>query len=125
MNMDDSIDKPFFSILGFQRSGTTLLRLLVDSHSKIAIPFESFVLVDFAKRYEQEKDFFDDEVVKERFVKDLLACISMFPKQNSSIFYTRWKRCRRIVITYRNGGYRILKPCHNGVKSYLDLKKWQ
>lgn len=39
-----------FFILGVQRSGTTMLRLMLDSHSSIAVPFESFVLIDFSRR---------------------------------------------------------------------------
>lgn len=37
-------------LLGFPRSGTTLLRVFLDAHPDLAIPFESFVLIDFAKR---------------------------------------------------------------------------
>ena len=41
--------EPVF-LLGFQRSGTTLLRLMLDAHPALAIPFESFVLIDFFNR---------------------------------------------------------------------------
>lgn len=33
-------DQPFF-VIGFQRSGTTLLRLMLDSHSEVAIPLDT------------------------------------------------------------------------------------
>jgi hypothetical protein len=41
--------RPFF-LLGVQRSGTTLLRLLLNAHSHLAIPFESMVLFEFASK---------------------------------------------------------------------------
>jgi len=62
-----------FFLLGVQRSGTTLLRLLLDSHYLIAIPFESFILVDFAKKisgtYNQLKTIRDRQMLLE----DLLS----------------------------------------------------
>jgi hypothetical protein len=42
---------PIF-VLGFPRSGTTLLSLMLDSHSQIAIPYESnFIVPYFKERY--------------------------------------------------------------------------
>ncbi len=38
--MPTSMNDPFF-ILGFQRSGTTLLRVMLDSHPEIAIPLDT------------------------------------------------------------------------------------
>ena len=40
---------PFF-IVGAQRSGTTMLRLMLNSHSKLSVPFESGFVVDFYRR---------------------------------------------------------------------------
>lgn len=48
-------DEPFF-IVGFPRSGTTLLRLMLNSHSRIAVPFES----DFIPRYYRALDAYGD-----------------------------------------------------------------
>ncbi len=45
---------PFF-ITGVHRSGTTLLRLIVDSHSRIACPPESFFLLPLSKILEDDK----------------------------------------------------------------------
>ena len=63
--------RPIF-ILGAQRSGTTLFRLMLDSHSKIAIPFESFVLIDFASRINEYNNLqtTDD---RQSLVNDLLS----------------------------------------------------
>src|SRR5215472_15083187 len=37
---------PFF-VVGAQRSGTTMLRLMLNSHSRIAVPFESAFLCQY------------------------------------------------------------------------------
>ncbi len=60
-----------FFILGAQRSGTTMLRLMLDRHSRIAVPFESFVLIDFFRRL---SDYGDLENKENRLclLKDLL-----------------------------------------------------
>lgn len=63
--------QPIF-LLGLPRSGTTLLRLLLNAHSRIAIPFESFVLIEYAARlneYNNLKTLKD----RHRLVNDLLA----------------------------------------------------
>ena len=46
--------QPFF-IVGFQRSGTTLLRMMLDSHPQVAIPLDTTGLW---ARYEQRLDEF-------------------------------------------------------------------
>ncbi|MEP9410019.1 MAG: sulfotransferase [Candidatus Brocadia sp.] len=45
----EPVKKQFF-IVGTQRSGTTLLRLILNSHSQIFIPRESFFLMPFLKK---------------------------------------------------------------------------
>ncbi len=47
---------PFF-IVGFQRSGTTLLRLMLDSHSRVAVPLDTTGLW---ARYEDRRAEFGD-----------------------------------------------------------------
>jgi hypothetical protein len=59
-------------VLGFQRSGTTLLRLFLDAHSALAIPFESMSLIDFYHRRTAYGDLSNMED-RARLVDDLLA----------------------------------------------------
>ena len=54
VSRDDSVARPFF-IVGFQRSGTTLLRMMIDSHPEVAIPLDTTGLW---ARYEQRLDEF-------------------------------------------------------------------
>ena len=61
-----------FFIVGVQRSGTTLLRLLLDSHSQVAIPFESMFLVSFAKRLSSDFNSLATHPDIEKLAKDLL-----------------------------------------------------
>jgi hypothetical protein len=71
-NVGHTIYNCFF-LLGVQRSGTTLLRLLIDSHSQIAIPFESFVLIDFYNKIQKKQynlAFMHD---RKKLVTDLLS----------------------------------------------------
>ncbi|MHA1381634.1 MAG: sulfotransferase family protein [Candidatus Helarchaeota archaeon] len=42
--------QPYFFIIGSQRSGTTLLRLLLNSHSNVAVPTESTFLMPFLRK---------------------------------------------------------------------------
>lgn len=62
-----------FFLLGVQRSGTTLLRLLLDAHSDIAIPFESFVLIDFASKIERQYNNLAEIDDRRRLVNDLVS----------------------------------------------------
>jgi protein-tyrosine sulfotransferase len=73
-------ETPFF-IVGVHRSGTTLLRLIVDSHSRIACPPESFFLLPLAQVLRDEKALegfkamgFAEDHVRER----LRECASYF-----------------------------------------------
>ena len=58
-------------LLGFPRSGTTLLRLFLDAHSQLAIPFESFVLIEFWHRLPEYP--LDTAAGRTRLVDDLLS----------------------------------------------------
>jgi Uncharacterised nucleotidyltransferase/Sulfotransferase family len=57
--------------IGAARSGTTLLRAMVDAHPDIAIPPESWFITEFASRRQQYETRRDFDV--ERFASDLLA----------------------------------------------------
>lgn len=60
-------------IVGFQRSGTTLLRVMLNSHPDLAIPLDTTGLWD---RYERKLDSYGDlsaEPGRSRIVGDLLA----------------------------------------------------
>ena len=64
--------EPFF-IVGFQRSGTTLLRLMLDNHPALAIPLDT---VGLWARYEDRLAEYGDltnEPDAQRLVTDLLA----------------------------------------------------
>jgi len=63
---------PFF-IIGFQRSGTTLLRLMFDNHPDLAIPLDT---VGLWARYEARLPEYgspDDDAASRRLIADLLA----------------------------------------------------
>lgn len=64
--------EPFF-IVGFQRSGTTLLRLMLDSHPEIAIPLDT---VGLWARYDHRLDqynFLREPADRRRLIADLLS----------------------------------------------------
>jgi hypothetical protein len=50
----DRCENPVF-LIGVHRSGTTLLRLIVDSHSNIACPPETFFLTGYARFFEIDR----------------------------------------------------------------------
>lgn len=65
------MQRPLF-IVGFQRSGTTLLRAMLDSHPDVAIPLDT---VGLWARYEDRLDAYGslaDEVQVRRLVGDIL-----------------------------------------------------
>ena len=55
--MIHKIDSNPIFIIGTQRSGTTLLRLILNAHSKVAIPEESTFLIPLLKRKNIKKTF--------------------------------------------------------------------
>jgi hypothetical protein len=71
MNVDHSADHgssvaepsvaPFF-IVGSGRSGSTLLRLMLDSHSRIAIPPETWYLIDLLEAFPFDRPLREDEI---------------------------------------------------------------
>lgn len=63
--------KPFVFLVGCERSGTTLLRAILSAHSELAIPGESYFIIEMLRcrsRYERE-----GHLNQERFVNDLSA----------------------------------------------------
>ncbi len=58
-----------FFIIGRSRSGTTLLRSMLDMHPNISIPNECTFILQLSKRYKDVKNW-SPEVI-ERFIKDL------------------------------------------------------
>ncbi len=57
---------PFLFVVGCGRSGTTLLRAMLDSHPALAVPPESWFVATLGRRYERRFD-------RDRFEVDLLA----------------------------------------------------
>jgi protein-tyrosine sulfotransferase len=79
-DVEASGEPPIF-LIGVHRSGTTLLRLIVDSHPRIACPPESFFLLGLSHVLEDEKAVeglramgFDEDHVRQR----LRECASYF-----------------------------------------------
>lgn len=73
--MSLSTNAPLF-IVGVGRSGTTLLSLMIDSHSKLAIPYES----NFFVRFYQEIDRFGDlnqEANRKAMVQEILKQVTI------------------------------------------------
>jgi hypothetical protein len=67
-----SAPPPIF-IVGFQRSGTTLLRLMLDSHPDIAIPLDTVGMwAGYAERLDRYGDLAREEN-RRRMVEDVLA----------------------------------------------------
>ena len=54
--MSESAAKPPLFLLGSQRSGTTMLRLMLNNHSHIAIPHESGFVTPYAEKLDQYGD---------------------------------------------------------------------
>lgn len=62
---------PIF-IVGAQRSGTTMLRLMLNAHSHIAIPFESDFIPKFYRRLDEYEDLHQAENIS-RLLGDIAA----------------------------------------------------
>ncbi|WP_041354885.1 sulfotransferase [Nitrosococcus halophilus] len=65
--------EPFF-IVGVHRSGTTMLRLMVNNHPNIAVPFESVFIPEFYRRLADYGD-----LTKQESVANLLRDIAAHP----------------------------------------------
>src|SRR5262249_45640831 len=66
--------EPIF-IVGFTRSGTTMLRLMLNQHPHLAIPFESGFIPPFYERLNKYGDLQSEEAVRR-----MLADIAAHPK---------------------------------------------
>jgi hypothetical protein len=62
---------PFF-IVGFQRSGTTLLRVMLDAHPRVAIPLDTVGLWDRYERKLPDYELLQTETGRQRIIEDLL-----------------------------------------------------
>lgn len=71
MSEDTGAKRPFF-IVGAQRSGTTMLRLMLNSHPHIAVPFESAFIPEFYRRLEAYGDLSEPQNVR-RLLDDIAA----------------------------------------------------
>ena len=63
--------EPFF-VVGFQRSGTTLLRMMLDSHPQVAVPFDT---VGLWERYHDKLSEYGNlrsETDVRRMISDIL-----------------------------------------------------
>lgn len=58
--MVTDLKQPMPLIVGVSRSGTTLLRMMLDAHSELAIPSETHMLHELAQTRGHERGFFDD-----------------------------------------------------------------
>jgi sulfotransferase family protein len=64
-NRGDASERPPVPfIVGVGRSGTTLLRLMLDAHSELAIPPETHFVPELIERFEADDDPAPDEVVE-------------------------------------------------------------
>ena len=60
-----------FFILGRPRSGTTLLRTLLDAHTNVSIPYEGQVIIDLFLKYGKIKQWSNDLLIK--FYNDAIS----------------------------------------------------
>ena len=68
--MNSPIDNiPFFFVVGRARSGTTLLRCLLDAHAEINIPLECAFIIHLHSKYGSRKDWRTEDL--ETFYQDL------------------------------------------------------
>ena len=89
---------PIF-ILGAQRSGTTLLRLLLNSHSRVAIPEEGDFFIPLMRKYRSN-------LKKEVDGKDLLRFIDYIQNNpqfklwllNAEVFFDEIKKRKRVYL---------------------------
>jgi hypothetical protein len=71
------VQQPPFFIVGFQRSGTTMLRLMLNAHSRLAVPFESDFIPKYFRRLDRYGDLRNqanvarllDDIAEEPFVR--------------------------------------------------------
>jgi hypothetical protein len=61
---------PFFFIIGRPRSGTSLLRMLLDAHPQVSIPFECPMILDLWPKYGQLKTWSTN--TKNEFCEDVV-----------------------------------------------------
>ena len=115
--LDNIKDVPIFFILGSPRSGTTLLRFLLDSHENIYIPLESPYIISLFRKYRNISEW--NEITFEKLFRDL----SFFQK------YKLWKadknKLKNDILLYgKNATYQIIcKIIHTNYFSLIPKKE--
>jgi len=71
INMEPKNKIPLFFIIGRPRSGTTLLRLLFESHPNVIIPPESPVILGLYRKYKKIKNWEENDILE--FINDLYS----------------------------------------------------
>lgn len=66
------MEKPPFFIVGVGRSGTTLIRLMINNHPNIAIPYESHFITKYYEKLNSYGDLSDKNNLR-KIVSDILA----------------------------------------------------
>jgi hypothetical protein len=66
-----AVNPPPFFVIGFQRSGTTLLRVMLDSHPEVAIPLDVTGL--WSRISQKHGDRLDSPAESRRLIESLLA----------------------------------------------------
>jgi hypothetical protein len=110
---------PFPFVIGCGRSGTTLVRALLDAHPAFAVPDESYFPVWFAReraRYER-----DGTLVVDRLVDDLIAHES-FGRWGLDADRVRREICAAAPTTFADGlrAYYASYACAHGKPRYAD-----
>jgi hypothetical protein len=65
--------KPPFFVVGAQRSGTTMLRLMLNNHPNITLPFESDFIPVFYRRLAEYGDLKREMSLADRIIFDQVA----------------------------------------------------
>jgi Sulfotransferase family len=115
--MAKQIDTPFFFIIGRPRSGTTLLRLLLEAHPNVIIPPESPIIINLYKKYRHISNWAQS---------DILSLIEDLKKQ---MYFETWLmkdedlKDKLLECTGENSFYNILKTIYLTYPSVFPKEK--
>ena len=104
---------PFFFILGRPRSGTTLLRTMLDAHPEINIPFEGKIILFLEKKYNHAENMSPE--LMEQFVQDILL-ISKVRLWPMDLVKTRERLINLEEPSFKN----VIKTIYLGFESVFD-----